>query len=183
MRPRLAGGLILPAMLAACAGSAPPPPQPVPAPVAAQVDQAAAPQPLPAPPGPTANWRDAPLTAGTWRWNEQAGHSTASFGVPGLPPVIELQCDRAAGFVRISHSGQTSGSVPLALVTTFGTYPLDGRADAARPGRIVASIPIRDRRLDALAHSRGRFAIEIAGLSPSYLPSWPEVSRVVEDCR
>lgn len=76
-----------------------------------------------------------------------------------------------------------TGPVPLALVTTFGTYPLEGLADPAAPDRIVATIPVRDRKLDAMAHSRGRFAVEVAGLTPSYLPSWPEVSRVVEDCR
>jgi hypothetical protein len=34
-----------------------------------------------------------------------------------------------------------------------------------------------------MAFSRGRFAIETAGLPTLYVPSWPEVSRVVEDCR
>jgi hypothetical protein len=25
--------------------------------------------------------------------------------------------------------------------------------------------------------------VEVAGLPPVYAPSWPEVSRVIEDCR
>jgi len=34
-----------------------------------------------------------------------------------------------------------------------------------------------------MAFSRGRFALETAGQETLYLPSWPEISRVVEDCR
>jgi len=37
--------------------------------------------------------------------------------------------------------------------------------------------------LDQIAYSRGRFAIEIAGLEPLIVPAWPEVGRVIEDCR
>jgi hypothetical protein len=113
----------------------------------------------------------------------QGGRSTASFGQPGALVLVELQCDRAGGIVRLSHSGRVTRPVPLMLVTTFGTYPLEGLVNPAVPDRIVATIPVGDRRLDALAHSRGRFGVEVAGFDPSYLPSWPEVSRVVEDCR
>jgi len=41
----------------------------------------------------------------------------------------------------------------------------------------------RDPLLDAIAFSRGRFALEAAGLETLYLPAWPELSRVIEDCR
>jgi hypothetical protein len=34
-----------------------------------------------------------------------------------------------------------------------------------------------------MAFSKGRFAIEAGSAPPLYLPSWPEVTRVVEDCR
>ena len=37
--------------------------------------------------------------------------------------------------------------------------------------------------LDAMAFSSGRFAVDLPGRSVLYLPSWPEVSRVIEDCR
>ena len=51
------------------------------------------------------------------------------------------------------------------------------------PGMVTAELPARDPALDAIAFSRGRFALETAGLATLYLPSWPEISRVVEDCR
>jgi len=37
--------------------------------------------------------------------------------------------------------------------------------------------------LDAMALSKGRFAVELEGEAALYLPAWAEVSRVIEDCR
>jgi hypothetical protein len=41
----------------------------------------------------------------------------------------------------------------------------------------------QDRLLDAIAFSRGRFSVEIAGTPRLILPSWPEPARAIEDCR
>ena len=46
----------------------------------------------------------------------------------------------------------------------------------------LAYLPSNDPLLDAMAFSKGRFAIEL-DLMKLYLPSWPEVTRVIEDCR
>lgn len=48
---------------------------------------------------------------------------------------------------------------------------------------MVASFAARDPLLDAMAFSRGRFAIQSDGLPTLYVPSWPEIGRVLEDCR
>jgi len=40
-----------------------------------------------------------------------------------------------------------------------------------------------DPLLDALAFSRARFAVVAAGSPPLVLPAWPEIARVIEDCR
>jgi hypothetical protein len=58
-------------------------------------------------------------------------------------------------------------------------------SDPAAPGAsgVTVTLPARAPVLDAMAYSRGRFVVEVAGLTPSYLPAWPEVARVVEDCR
>lgn len=45
--------------------------------------------------------------------------------------------------------------------------------------RVDADDPI----LDAMAITKGRFAIETPGLPTLYIPAWVEVSRVIEDCR
>jgi hypothetical protein len=39
-----------------------------------------------------------------------------------------------------------------------------------------------DQILDAMAYSRGRIAVE-AGAQKVAIPSWAEITRVVEDCR
>ncbi len=43
--------------------------------------------------------------------------------------------------------------------------------------------PAGDPLLDAMALSKGRFAVETQGMPTLYLPSWAEVTRVIEDCR
>ncbi len=45
------------------------------------------------------------------------------------------------------------------------------------------SLNPRDPLLDAMAITRGRFAVEVEGETPLYLPAWAEVTRVIEDCR
>ena len=89
-----------------------------------------------------------------------------------------MACDRARASVTLTRAGAAPG--PMALYTTSGnrsvtaTTAVDGAA---------ASLPARDPILDAIAFSRGRFAVELPGTAPLYLPSWPELSRVIEDCR
>ena len=40
-----------------------------------------------------------------------------------------------------------------------------------------------DPLLDAMAITKGRFAVAAPGEPTLYLPAWAEVSRVIEDCR
>jgi hypothetical protein len=54
---------------------------------------------------------------------------------------------------------------------------------APREGASAAQLGARDPLLDAMAFSKGRFAVEVTGLPMLYLPAWPEVTRVIEDCR
>jgi hypothetical protein len=34
-----------------------------------------------------------------------------------------------------------------------------------------------------MAYSRGRIGVTVSGTSPLIVPAWPEVARLVEDCR
>ena len=155
--------------------------------------QAALPPPAPRPvavhtPPPVlrpaaADWRDAPQSAGDWRWSLDAGRSTASFAAAGFTPTVKLICDRGTGRVLLMRTGNASGSVPMALRTTSTLRPLPSDPALSPPGWLAVSIAPRDPLLDAMAFSRGRFAVEAAGLQTLYLPAWPEISRVIEDCR
>ncbi len=150
---RILSGLVPILLLAACTTAPPPPPPAV----------AAAPAPVPLPPASPADWRDLPLTPGAWRYQAEAGGSVALFG----DGVAALRCDRMKRQVSLTGSG-LSGS--LKVTTSFGIYPI--------AGPLAASDPI----LDSIAFSRGRFVV-MAGAVQRVLPSWPEVARVVEDCR
>ncbi len=124
------------------------------------------------------DWRDAPATPGDWQWAMEGPQSVARFA-GGL---IVLRCDPGAGTVTLERSGGGAGNLPMTITTSDMTRPVSGAA-LAGPARIAVRFAANDPLLDAVAFSRGRFAVETAGLPTLYVPSWPEVSRVVEDCR
>lgn len=146
-----------------------PPPRPTPLP-------AAKPAPLPR---STVDWRQAPLTPGDWTWAMEGGQSVARFAGGQLV----LRCDPSARTVTMLRPGRADGPVPMSISTSAMTRPLMGTAQAVPQPAIALTFPARDPLLDAMAFSRGRFAVETAGLATLYVPSWTEVSRVIEDCR
>ncbi len=100
----------------------------------------------------------------------------------GQPALLQLTC-LTKGTVQLTHAGTTTSAVPLGVTTSAGTFPLMSDPLVAGASGVTVTLPAGAPVLDALAYSRGRFVIEVAGLAPSYLPAWPEVARVVEDCR
>lgn len=141
------------------------------------------PRPAPPPPPPSApqvtNWRDAPITPGTWHWRMEGARSVARFDTDALV----LSCNREAGSITLMRPGTASGPVPVTIQTSTATRTLSASPEAGPPPVITLSLAARDGLLDAMAFSRGRFAVEVAGLPTLYVPSWTEVSRVIEDCR
>ena len=140
----------------------------------------ATPRPLPPPPPPRAvGWRDLPITPGTWRWRMEGSRSVARFG----NDTLVLSCDREAGAITLIRPGAGEGQVPMTILTATVSRTLSAAAIAGPPPVIALTLPARDNLLDAMAFSRGRFAVETAGLPTLYVPSWTEVTRVIEDCR
>ena len=169
-------------MLSLLASCAPPPPPPV----AASPPRAVIAPTRPVPAAP-ADWRDAPATPGTWRWSLTGGKSTASYASAAAAPLVTLTCERSRSLVVLARAAQgadaAAGAVPMELTTTSSAHALMSDPALAAPGWLATAIPARDPLLDAMAFSRGRFALGAAGQATLYLPSWPEVSRVIEDCR
>ena len=97
--------------------------------------------------------------------------------------MVTLTCDRPNARVLIARRGTASAAVPMALRSTARLRPLTSDPLLSSPDMVTAELGVRDPALDAAAFSRGRFALETAGLVTLYLPSWPELSRVIEDCR
>lgn len=158
------------AMLASCKAVPPPAQAPAPAP-----PPATRPITKPAP----SDWRDAPATPGDWTWGMESGRSVARFAGGALV----LSCDPTAATVTLLRPGAAQGAVPVTIMASDVARQLSGTPIAGPPPAIAVTIPARDNILDAMAFSRGRFAVETAGLSTLFVPSWPEVSRVIEDCR
>lgn len=171
----------LAALLASCASPPPPPPQHMPRP---------RPTYTPPPPRvePPLGWRDAPITAGNWRWSRIGGDSSARFAEGPNGAALEFRCDRAAGAVLLIRASSVSASsanerVSLIVTTTSTVRALTAQPLGGPQPAVIVSLPVRDPLLDAIIFSRGRFAVEARGFAPIYAPTWPEIARVVEDCR
>lgn len=162
--------------LGSCA--APPPPRPAPpAPVRP------APRPVPPPPAPlSSDWRDWPITPGGWTFRQDSRGSVALFGTPGADAVLTLRCDKGANTVFLSRAGTARGT-GFTIRTTTLTRALPTQPTGATPPYIAAVLTPDDRLLDAIGFSRGRFVVEAPPLPPLAVPAWPEILRVVEDCR
>jgi hypothetical protein len=160
--------------LAACV----PPPEPTPAPSPTPTP-APVPTPTPTPQPFAGHWLDAPATPGDWTYRD----GLASFGQPGAQPLLTLRCDQPGGAVEIVRAGSAAAALQMRLLTEFQDRALDAMPARSDPATIVARVPARDPLLDAMAFSKGRFAVEITGLQTLYVPSWAEVTRVIEDCR
>ena len=165
--------------LAGCVSAPPPAPAPQPTPrVAPAPPPAQATPPLPA----FRDWRDAPQTAGSWSYHATAMGGVAQFSnPPSATALLSLRCDRATRTVTIARAGVAPGPLPMSVTTSTQTRPLS--ASPSRAQTLEAVLPGGDRLLDAMAFSRGRFAVEVNGLPTLYLPAWSEVGRVIEDCR
>ena len=166
--PAAAGLLVL----AACQPREPAPLPTRPAPVA---------RPVPPPAVPVAEWRDAAITAGTWTWAREGTQSVARFGITPAATALSFAC--AAGQVTLARAGTAPASVALTLRTTNGNRTVSAGPLAGAPAVLAVPLAGRDPLLDMIAFSRGRFAVEVPGLATLYVPSWPEISRVIEDCR
>jgi hypothetical protein len=126
------------------------------------------------------NWIDAPKSAGDWSYAGGPSRTVASFGVEGSAPLLTLTCDWASRSVTLVRTGSAAEPLLMRALTETTTRVLE--AQPSTTGLTVTLAP-QDPLLDALAFSRGRFALEASGMQTLYLPSWAEVTRVVEDCR
>lgn len=155
------GALML--VVAGCAAIPKPgAPSPAPRPVA--------PAPTPAPlPTPAGSWEDRAVDAGAWRYD--AGNRTAAFVPTGSSnPLLTMACSGSS--IRLTSA--LAGNVSLR--TSAGTDQIRFEGGSASMGN-------RDARLDRIAFSRGRFALETPGGGALTLPVQSEIGRVIEDCR
>lgn len=152
----------------------PAPPDPVPA-------VRPAPTPAPMPPRASEDWRDWPLTPGTWAYRQDVRGSIALFGRTGADAELTLRCDRSRGRLYLSRRGDGAASVRVRTSTLL--RPLSLTPTGGTPAYTAIELMPDDALIDAIGFSRGRFVIEGGGLPTLVAPAWPEVLRVAEDCR
>lgn len=136
-----------------------------------------APRPVTTPPGPPA---DTGVEPGLWSYAAKPGGSAARFGVTPQSAILAIQCDRSSQGISIMVSRSVpanGGTVTLRASSMVRNVAAEGNGTFA-----TIRLTARDPILDALAFSRGRFGVALDGVERAY-PAWPEVTRVVEDCR
>ena len=128
---------------------------------------------------PPLQLEQAALQPGVWTYRTQAGATDALFLDGSGQPRVTFRCTRATRRVSIGVSAPAAVGA-LTVWTSAGQRTLSARFDQLQ---VVADVPAMDAVLDAIAFSRGRFALSIAGSAPVVVPAAPEVGRIVEDCR
>lgn len=133
------------------------------------------------PPPQAADWRDWPVTPGTWTYRRDERGAVALFGQSGADALAVLRCDAANHRLFLSRAGAAAG--PFTVRTSSVARQLPTGATGGAPAYSAATLPASDPLFDAMAFSRGKFTLEQPGQPPLVLPAWAEVGRVVEDCR
>jgi len=124
---------------------------------------------------------DWPIEQGTWAYRTDARGSLALFGQAGADAVLTLRCERARNRVYLSVAGSGVRAITVRTSSTLKTFP--AMQSFATPPYAAAEVMPADAILDAMAFSRGRFAIDADGGRSMAIPNWGEVARIVEDCR
>lgn len=119
--------------------------------------------------------------SGAWSYRVVPNGTEAAFTDSASARRLVLRCDRAARTVSVSRTGVARAAPVLAIWTTMESRSVPSRF--LPTGELVADLAAADPLLDAIAFSRGRFATGAAGAPLVAVPVWPEVSRVIEDCR
>jgi hypothetical protein len=114
------------------------------------------------------------LTAGDWRFSG-GPTARADYGEESAA-AFSLRCDAPQRRILLVRTGAAAGS-RITVRTTFAARVLEVGEGGA------SMLSAADAFLDGLVSSRGRIAIEAAGLPALILPTWPEPARVVEECR
>ena len=118
--------------------------------------------------------------AGSWSYALTADGSQAVFRNSALAQ-LTIRCARSARVVTIAKPA--SAAAPFLFVwTSTQVRSIPASFDPAT-GQLSARLNAFDSMLDAVAFSKGRVGVSIAGTPALVVPSWAEPARVIEDCR
>lgn len=168
--------LVAALLLASCV--APPPP---PAPRAAPTPPPVAAKPAPAP-RLSGEWNDWPFAVGEWVYRRDDRGSIGLFGPVGQNALVSLRCDLQNRRVYLSRAATAAGQ-RIVIRTSSSMKEFAAKPTGGTPAYLATEIMPMDAILDAMAFSRGRILVETDGHQSVILPSWAEITRIVEDCR
>jgi len=135
---------------------------------------------------PRGEWIDWPIQKGDWRYRQDERGSIALFGLEGRDAKLILRCMKNSKQIflsRLWRIGEARGNIKMTIRTSHTLKSYTAAPTGGTPAYVAIEIDRNDDILDALAYTRGRFAIETTGLFSRAIPSWSEIVRVVEDCR
>lgn len=119
--------------------------------------------------------------AGTWAYSDNGDGGEAVFTDANAQPQLSLRCVRSTRRVILSKPATTAATT-LNLWSSTATKSFPASFDAST-ARLTTQIANWDPVLDAIAYSRGRFAVAAGSQQPLVVPSWSDITRIVEDCR
>lgn len=135
-----------------------------------------------APTRPVGEWPDWPVEAGDWVYRRDDRGSVAHFGPLGQNAIVTLRCDKMRGRIHLARAGAgPAGSFVVRSSSAMKEFVAS--PNGATPPYLIIEIMPSDPILDAMAFSRGRIALEVAGQPAIAIPSWAEIARITEDCR
>ena len=119
--------------------------------------------------------------AGSWTYAMTGGGTEARFADTAGNPQLWVQCTRATR--RVSLARPATAAAPFLTVWTSSLTRNVPASFNPATRRLTIDLATYDPLLDAIVSSRGRVGYTI-GAQPSFVvPPWPEVARVIEDCR
>ncbi len=132
-----------------------------------------------------ASWEDSPASPGEWVYRQDKRGSIALFGPTGADALFAVRCDAEAKRVYLTHTGQFAAgeSGKMTIRTTSALKTFAAANTGGTPPLVAAELAAGEPHLDMMAYSRGKFVVQIKGTPDLVVPSWPEIARVVEDCR
>ena len=119
--------------------------------------------------------------AGSWSYNATSDGSEARFADASASPQLILHCTRATR--RISLSKPAAAAAPAINVWTSSQTRSIASSFNPATGRLSADLQPYDALLDAMVSSRGRVGVSVGSQPALVVPPWPELARVIEDCR
>ena len=118
---------------------------------------------------------------GTWSYTPGAVVSEARFTDASGATQLTIRCTRATRRVTVTKPA-SAASPTIWVWTSSRTKSVPASFDAPSLQASAEFAPF-DPLLDAIAASRGRIGFSVSGGAPLVVPPWPEIGRVVEDCR